>query len=178
MKKTLALVVSIISCCSSTSVFADDCQNESAIRREAIRRLYDEREAVEYVCGPSLSCSEKQFTSMVEVKPVVLTPGTTNSDGLAVTPKTKGVAYFTALFLKEQCSYRMVFSPDSTSSGLKLLRKERNGKYLVTSTDRSSRSEWAETEYAYDKESGVYQMGETKCFAFVGGKEIQLPKCE
>jgi hypothetical protein len=170
--KTIALI-SLIT--FFTTAFA--CPNDSIPEEAALRELYADNEVVNYVCGPSKHCSAAEFSSQLDVARVTISAGAAAPDGFAVSPKVKGTLYFTTLFLKEGCVYKNVLYPDLSSSGLKILRKVRNGKYVVRSTDRDSRSEWSETDYEFDQTKGVYAQLTTRCFAFIAGRVV-AKSCE
>jgi hypothetical protein len=159
-------------CMALCSAAGASCPSDQTAEEEALQSLYSDNELVNYVCGPGTRCSDAEFSSRLDVLQVSISSSTTIPDGLSVSPKTKGTLFFTGLFLRDGCRYKNVLYPDLSSSGLKITRRIHDGKYVVTSTDRDSRSEWSETDYIFDRAKGTYIVEKTQCFAAIAGKTI------
>jgi hypothetical protein len=95
-----------------------------------------------YVCMEHNRCSFAEFTDGLEVTSVRLGQATPASPrlGIKVEPQHNGLQYFTSLFILEPCRYRLIFAGDTSLSGVKLLRKQRDGFYLLRANERESNS--------------------------------------
>lgn len=157
----------------SSAVLA--CEPEAAMRLEAIRTLYADSDIARYVCVDDGACGVEEFSRQVDVSPVSLNPA--GAEGIQVEPSRQGAQYFSALFLRDQCRYKMVFAPDTTLSGVKLLKKQKNNFYVLRAVERDSAQAWKEYDFAYDPATRQYAEPAVRCFRAAGGKNNAV-KCE
>lgn len=151
------------------------CDAESTMRLDAVGTLYADADIARYVCTDNGECSIEEFSKQLEIKAISL-----NSEGAAaiqIEPMRKGKQYFSAIFLQDQCRYRMVFAPDTTLSSVKLLTKQRNNFYMVRGVERDSTEAWKEYDFTYDAVARQYSDPKTRCFRASGGKNT-IVKCE
>lgn len=130
------------------------CGPEAAMRLEAIRTLYADPDVARYVCVDDGACDIEEFSRQLEVMAVSLS--TAGAEGIQIEPLRKGAQYFSALFLRDQCRYKMVFAPDTTLSGIKLLKKQKNNFYVLRAVERDSAQAWKQYDFAYDPATRQY----------------------
>ncbi|MYN20617.1 hypothetical protein GTP81_28140 [Rugamonas sp. FT107W] len=151
------------------------CEPEAALRLEAIRTLYADPDIARYVCVDDGACGIEEFARQIDVRTVSLSPA--GAGGIQVEPVRKGAQYFSALFLRDQCRYKMVFAPDTTLSDVKLLKKQKNNFYVLRAVERDSAQAWKEYDFAYDPATRQYAEPAARCFSAAGGKN-NVVKCE
>ena len=165
------LLIGILGSFSST-VFA--CGPESTMLQEAVRQTFADPDIVRYVCLDS-DCTIEEFSEKIDIKAVAL--NSKGTAGIQIEPLLKGKQYFSAIFLKDQCKYRMVFAPDITLSSVRLIKKQKNNFYVVRAVERDSVGAWKEYDFAYDAAVKQYSEPEMRCFRTSGGKNVVV-KCE
>ena len=151
------------------------CDSESTTRLEAIRTLYADSDIARYVCTDNGECSIEEFSKQLDIKEISLNPE--GAAAIQIEPMRKGRQYFSAIFLQDQCRYRMVFAPDTTLSSVKLLKKQKNNFYMVRAVERDSTEAWKEYDFTYDAVAQQYSDPKTRCFRARGGKN-RIVKCE
>jgi hypothetical protein len=151
------------------------CEPEAALRLDAVRTLYADPDVARYVCVDNGQCGIEEFTSQLEVKPVALSPK--GGAAIQVEPLRKGRQYFSAIFLQDQCKYKMVFAPDTTLSDVKLLKQQKNNFYILRAVERDSTEAWKEYDFAYDPVALQYSEPKTRCYKSAGGKNVVV-KCD
>ena len=129
--------------------------------KSAVSMLYLDEDVKRYVCNFEARCSEASFLSQLEVKNILFN---SKKEGLLIEPKAMGKQFFSALFLKEECDYRMIFSPDVSMSGIKMLPVQINGMPKLRATERESNDEWSELEYVFSKKAGIYSFLKKDCY--------------
>jgi len=147
-KRCIAVLLSMI----SPVVLA--CGPEAAMRLEAFRTLYADPDVARYVCVDDGACGIEEFSRQLDVTAVSLNPA--GAEGIQIEPSRKGAQYFSALFLRDQCRYKMVFAPDTTLSGIKLLKRQKNNFYVLRAMERDSAEAWKEYDFAYDPATRQY----------------------
>jgi len=153
------------------------CPAESVLPSDAVQALYKNSEVLQYICVENLNCSADEFMKGLEVKEVNLSSiPRERRRALLVEPVKKGRQFFSAVFLVKDGESRMVFSPDTTLSGLKILPISKNRLYILRGTERESNEAWKETDYGFDRQSQQYKQVATRCFRENDGKSIQV-KC-
>lgn len=156
-----------------TIVFAHEA--ESAMRLEAIRTIYSDPDIVRYVCPDSGNCDIHEFSEKLDINTILL--NVKGAKGIQIEPTNKGAQFFSAIFLQEQCKYKMVFPPDITFNGVKILAKQKNNFYVLRATERESAEAWKEYEFSYDATAHQYSDPKTRCFRVSGGRTTSV-KCE
>lgn len=151
------------------------CEPETTMRSAAIRSLYADADIARYVCIDHVECSIEEFSRQMEVKPVKL--NTEGTPAIQIEPRRKGNQYFSALFLREQCKYNLVFAPDTTLSSVKLLKTKKHNFYVLRAVERESTEAWKEYDFSYDLESKRYGAPTTRCFRAGGAKAVRMT-CE
>lgn len=151
------------------------CEKEATMRLDAIRTLFADPDIARYVCVDNGECSIEEFSGQVEMKMLSLNPE--GAAAIQVEPMRKGKQYFSAIFLQDQCRYRMVFAPDTTLSDVKLLKTQKNHFYMLRAVERDSTEAWKEYEFSYDPVARQYTDPRTRCFRVVGRKSV-IVKCE
>ncbi|WP_156902071.1 hypothetical protein [Azohydromonas australica] len=174
MKSLLKLIAATIIITTNTNAHEEPCPE---IIKTAVQELYTMGETKDYICGPDIDCTIENFTNALEISNIQLHANTAAPDAIQITPKTKGTSYFTAIFLMENCKSRLVFYPDTSSSGIKLLKPSSNGMFIIRSTARQSRAQWSETDYHYDLNKQAYQEQKTVCYAIHATRTARV-KCQ
>lgn len=151
------------------------CEPEATMQLDAVRTLYADPDISRYVCVDNAECSLEEFSGQIEIKVVSLNPK--GAAAIQVEPMRKGKQYFSAIFLQDQCRYKMVFAPDTTLSDVKLLKTQKNNFYMLRAVERDSTEAWKEYEFSYDPVARQYTDPRTRCFKAVGGKNV-IVKCE
>lgn len=172
--KSLSTLIAVTIITLNTNAHEEPCPE---IVKTTAQELYTMGEIKDYICGPDIDCTIEIFTNSLEISNVKLHTNTTAPDAIQITPKTKGVSYFTAIFLIENCKSRLVFYPDTSSSGIKLLKPSSNGMFIIRSTARESRTQWSETDYHYDLNKRAYQEQRTACYAMRATQAAKI-KCQ
>lgn len=158
-------------CGFSYQAFA--CGAEADMRTEALRALYSDVELTRYVCVENNDCAFDEFARRVDVQPVTLSPAPA-APAIQVEPQHKGLQYFSAIFVQDQCKYRMVFAPDTTFSGVKVLKQQRNHYYVLQAVERDSAEAWKEYDFAYDPKERQYGLASTRCYEAHGTRNVAV----
>ena len=166
------LLFAVLSLLSSAG-FA--CEGEGEMQLAAVRTLYADADIARYVCIDNSECSIEEFFSQVSIKAVTL--NTAGTPAIQIEPKRKGTQYFSAIFLQEQCKYKMVFAPDTTLSDVKLLKTKKNNYTIVRAVERESTEAWKEYDFSYDLATRQYRATTTRCFKARGAR-IARVRCE
>lgn len=159
------------------SAVVSACPAENAVPADALHALYENSEVLNYVCVENPNCSKDEFVKGLEVKELNLgSDPRAKQPALMVEPVRKGRQYFSAVFFRTSIGLRMVFSPDLTLSGLKVLPAVKNRLYVLRGTERNSNVSWKDTDYGYDHKNKQYMPITTRCFQDEGGKAVAV-KC-
>lgn len=157
---------------------ASDCRSATNIPLEATQALFKYTEAVEYVCVENESCSHKEFAAKLEVKGLDLgTSPRKKLDAILVEPSRKGRQFFSAVFIKQAGKYVIIFSPDTTLSGIKIVPEIKSGLHVLRGTERESAESWKEIDYGFDCKSNQYAVIRTRCYQQKEGKPVRN-KCD
>lgn len=159
MTRTLTITLFLIS--TTNLAKGKECQ---APMSPALTSIYSDSEIRNYVCGSENSCTPQDFKKKLDIQKVKLRTTASTDDGIIVEPTRKGLQYFTAVFHKKACHYRLVFYPDTTLSGLKILSKSKNGFFIIKTSENKSREEWIEITYIYDQSRQLYKEHENTRF--------------
>jgi len=169
------IVAVILALCATDAAC---CAAEPTLRSGALRSLYGDSDAVQYVCG-EVECTLQEFIKGLATRRLRLAAGATVDDALLIEPQRKGRQYFSALYLldRQACFYRLVFAPDVSASSLRLLASVHDNHYDVRSVQRDSADKWREENFSYEASQSRYVSSVTRCFADVDGKTKSVP-CE
>ena len=167
--------------CLALSVLVSDaagCDVANMSTSSAIRSLYGDSDAVQYVCG-EVQCTLAAFTRGLAVEGRKLGIGGTGDDALLIEPARKANQYFSALYLvdRKACAYRLVFAPDVSASGIKLLKSLHHGYVDIRSHQRESAAYWRDDDFLYDPRRFRYVSIKSRCFADLNGATETVP-CE
>jgi len=164
----LSILVSDAVCCDMTNMSTSS----------AITSLYADSDAVQYVCG-EVQCSLAEFTRELAVEGRKLGTGSAGDDALLIEPEKKANQYFSALYLvdRKACAYRLVFAPDVSASGIKLLKSVHHGYLDIRSHQRESAAYWRDDDFLYDPLRSRYVSIKSRCFANLNGAAETVP-CE
>ncbi|MES2319853.1 MAG: hypothetical protein V4631_20430 [Pseudomonadota bacterium] len=154
------------------------CPAEGKLPVDALQMLYRNQEVMEYVCVGNPTCDESEFLANLDVKEINLSSSPDKKiSAVLVEPTKKGRQYFSAVFVKNACESQMVFSPDTSLSGLKIMTASKNRFYILRGTERDSTESWKETDYGYDSKLKQYTEIKTRCFREKNGKSVAI-KCD
>lgn len=159
------------------SSIASACPHESKLPSDALQILYKKPEILAYICVERSNCSKNEFLASLDVKEIILsTRPHEEIKAIMVEPIKKGRQYFTAIFMISACKSHMIFSPDTSLSGLKVMPNSKNGLHVLRGTERESTESWKETDYGYNLRAKQYAEIGTKCFSEKNGKTVAV-KC-
>jgi hypothetical protein len=102
----------------------------------------------------------------------------TLNDGLLIEPLNPAKQFFSAVFLKQNCEYKLVFSPDVSQSGIVFLTKTQNNFPVIRSREHESIDRWSDTEYVYSTNSKSYTGKRKQCFRTSVGIKAAVIKCD
>lgn len=160
------------------STVATACPAASKVPTEAARALFQNAEVVEYVCVENKRCSQEEFAAYLDVKEISLgaTPRK-KVDAILVEPSRKGRQFFSAVFVKNAGKFALVFSPDTTLSGIKAMPEIKSDMRVLRGTERESAESWKEIDYGFDLKSKQYSEIRTRCYQQKNGKPAST-KCD
>jgi hypothetical protein len=169
----MKLAICLIFC----STAATACVAADKLPPGALHTLYKNTELVEYVCVENASCTEGEFAAKIDVKEVNLSSRPQGKfNALVVEPTKKGKQYFTAIFTADPSRPELIFSPDTSMSGIKIMPNSKNNMRILRSTELESTEAWKQTDYGYDAKTKQYMEIKTTCFHEKNGKGIAV-KC-
>lgn len=160
------------------SSVAAACPAANNVPVEAAQVLFKNTEVVEYVCVENKRCSQDEFAANLDVKPLDLgaTPRS-KVDAILVEPSRKGRQFFSSIFIKQASKYTIIFSPDTTLSGIKIVPEIKSGLHVLRGTERESAESWKEIDYGFDCKSNQYAVIRTRCYQQKEGKPVRN-KCD
>jgi hypothetical protein len=178
LKKIPTLLGALIFCASPVIA----CPTEIELTKNAAEVVYQDADAKFYICGESAAtCDLSEFISKLQISPINLKAGQKinagRKDGLLILPLNPAKQFFSALFLLEKCTYKMIFSPDVSQNGLSIQKKYVSGMPVILTRSQESYDRWSETEYVYSIASQAYVEKNTQCFYMTKNSKIANRKC-
>ncbi|MFC7419015.1 hypothetical protein ACFQNF_03900 [Iodobacter arcticus] len=135
-------------------LFANACPSEDQMRQSIFAELFLDNDVVYYVCVENKNCDLEEFKSKLQVSQENFNNSSKGSiEALLVEPINKYKQYFSAVYFKDKCTYRLVFYPDVTLSGISILKRSYNDVRLIRTVEIESSVKWQEFEYGYSKKS-------------------------
>lgn len=165
----LILRVFIVCICGIASA----CPPDEKMIKSAMEQLYADEELVNYICIENKDCDLNEFSSKLDLTRPDLNPSSKKRvEALLAEPTKKNKQYFSALFIKTGCMYQMALSPDTSLSGIKIIKKNRKKLNIIRSLERETNELWKETDYGYDPKLKQFIAIRTRCYRDQEGNSI------
>ena len=173
MIRQYGLILSLLA--GTVSACPDAGDTRPALPQRVLEQLAANDDVKQYVCAEAASCTAQELGEGLAASGLRLKPAAAADDALLVEPTRKGRQFFSAIFVDGD-NARMVFGPDVSMTGVRVLPRVRNGYYMLRSVSRDSTVEWDEYDFAYDTAKQQYWPAGRKCYAQVQGK-AKARKC-
>jgi hypothetical protein len=163
--------------------FAFACPSQEVSEKNAAKVIYSDEDVKRYICTDgAANCDFEEFFSKLNISTIDLNSVGKSSeyykkDGLLIEPLHPFKQYFSAVFLRQSCTFELVFSPDVTQSGLSFLRKNKLKMPTILSRTQESAYRWNLTEYAYNSSKKSYIETKTECLKITKDSKSVAIKC-